>query len=109
MTYGSHIYAKLYDMTKETMCAYPQSYHVLPHWKCVLQCCAKCLSVNLPDQETDDQYSNTILSNSFNIYNIITRCTIYGRLLLTESKFVASISRILIQNNQQKNTLEKSY
>ena len=38
------------------MCAYPQSDYALPHWKCVMRCCAKCPSVNLPDQETDDKY-----------------------------------------------------
>ena len=41
------------------MGAYPQSDHTLPHSKYVLQCCAKCSCVNLPDQETDDKYSGT--------------------------------------------------
>ena len=31
--YGSHIYSESYDMTKAKMCAYTQSYHVLPHCK----------------------------------------------------------------------------
>ena len=52
MTHGSHIYAKAYDMAQATMCAYPQSDHALPHWKCVLWCCAECPCINLPDQET---------------------------------------------------------
>ena len=33
--HGRHIYAKAYDMAQATMCAYPQSDHSLPHWKCV--------------------------------------------------------------------------
>ena len=35
MPHGRHTYAKAYDIAKETMCAYSQSDHALPHWKCV--------------------------------------------------------------------------
>ena len=59
MSHGRHIYAKAYDMEKAKLCAYPQSDHALPYWKCVMLCCAKCTSLNIPEQETDDQYSNT--------------------------------------------------
>ena len=34
--HGRYIYAKAPDMEKAKMCAYPQSYHALSHWKCVL-------------------------------------------------------------------------
>ena len=57
--YGRHIYNTAYDMSKSKMCAYPRSDHALPHWKFFMLCCAKCPRVNLPDQENDDQYSNT--------------------------------------------------
>ena len=60
MTHGHHIYAKAYDVVKSTMCEYPQSDQVLTHWKCVSRCCSKCSSVNLPDPETNNQYSDTI-------------------------------------------------
>ena len=50
MPHVHHIYAKASDMTKEKMCEYPQSDNALPHWKCVLRCCAKCTCVSLPDQ-----------------------------------------------------------
>ena len=50
---------KIYGFLKVTVCAYPQSYHALPNCKCVIQCCSKCSSVNLPYQEIYDQYSNT--------------------------------------------------
>ena len=49
-----HIYAKAYDIANTKMCAYSQSYHALPHWKYVLQCCVNCPGINLPEQETDD-------------------------------------------------------
>ena len=106
--HGRHIYAKAYDMAKATMCAYSQSYHALPHWKCLLQCCAKCPSITLPDQETDDQYPDTSPSIQFHIYHLIVPCTKHGRLPLTDKKAVASVNRILLQDNQQKYTLEKS-
>ena len=78
------MYAKASDMAKATMCTYPQSDHALPHWKCVLWCCAKCTCVNLTDQETDYQYSNTSPSICFNIYHLIARCSKYGRLMLND-------------------------
>ena len=36
MPHGRHIYAKLSDMEKATMCAYPQSDNALTHCKFVL-------------------------------------------------------------------------
>ena len=86
MPHGLRIYAKAYDMSKATMCAYTQSYHALPHWKCVMWCCAKCTSVNIPDKETDDQYSNTSNSNIFHVYHLISCCTTHGRIPLNEKK-----------------------
>ena len=50
MPHGRHIYAKSYDMANATLCTYPQSDHALPHWKCVLRCCAKCPCINIFDQ-----------------------------------------------------------
>ena len=67
------------------MCAYSQSYHALPHCKCVSRCRAKCPSINILDQETDDQYHNTIPSISFHIYHLIVSCTKHGRLPLTDN------------------------
>ena len=51
MPQGRHIYAKAYDMANTTICAYPNSDHALPHWKCVLRCCADCPCMNLPNHE----------------------------------------------------------
>ena len=53
MPHGRHIYYQASDTVKATMCKYPQSYHALPHWKCVLRCYAKFICMNIPDQETD--------------------------------------------------------
>ena len=86
MPHRRNIYAKTYDMAKAIMCAYSQSYHALPHWKCVWRCCSKFPRINLPEQETDDQYTETIPSIRFCIYHLITRCIKNGRLPLTDNK-----------------------
>ena len=66
------------------MCAYPQSDHALTHWKCVIKCCSNCPSINIPDQEIDDQYSNTSTSIRFQIYHTIASCSTHVRLPLNE-------------------------
>ena len=86
MPHGRHIYAKSYYMEKSTMCAYSQSYHSLPHCKFVLRCCARCPSINLPDQETDDQYPDTSPSICLHVYHLIVRCTKHGKPPLTDNK-----------------------
>ena len=73
-------------MTKSKMCEYSQSDHELRHWKYVLRCCAKCPSINLPDQETYDKHPNTSPSIIFHIYHLIVRCTKHGRIPLTDKK-----------------------
>ena len=73
-------------MAKATMYAYSQSDHALPHWKCVLQCCAKFPSINFLDQETDDQYPDTSPSIRFHIYHMIASCSKHGRLSVTDKK-----------------------
>ena len=84
MPHGRHIYTKSYDMVKEALCANSQSDHTLPQWKCVLQCCAHCQSINITDQETDDKHPNPSTSIRFHIYHLIARCTNYVRLSLTK-------------------------
>ena len=71
MPHGRRIYTKASDMAKAKNCAYPHTDHALPHLKCVLRFCYKCRSVNISDQETDDQYSNTSTSIRFHIYHLI--------------------------------------
>ena len=67
-----------------------------------------CPSINLPDQKTDDQYSDTSSSIRFHIYYIIARCSTHGRLPLNDKNIVTSVTRTLIQNNPQKYKLENS-
>ena len=86
MPHGHHIYAKAYDMAKDTICTYPQSDHSLPHCKCVLWCCANFPCINIPDQETDNQYSETTPSIQIHIYHIIGSCTAHGRISLKDNK-----------------------
>ena len=86
MPHGRNINAKAYDMEKATMCAYSQSDHALPHWKCVFWHCTKYPSINIPDQETYDQYPDTSTSIRFHIYHLIARCTKQGRIPLTDKR-----------------------
>ena len=68
------------------MCAFSQSDHALPHWKCVWRCCAKFTSINIINQETYDQYPDNSPSIFFHIYHLIARCTKHGRLSLTNKE-----------------------
>ena len=71
MPHGRHIYAKASGITKATIYAYPQYDHALPHWTCVLRCCANCPCINISYQETYNQYSDTTPSMRFHVYHII--------------------------------------
>ena len=86
MPHGHNIYSKASDMAKAKICSYPKSDHALPHWKCVFQCCVKCPSVNITDQETYDHYTYTSPENSFHIYHIIARCSTHGKFPLNDKK-----------------------
>ena len=86
MPHGPHTYSKASDMEKATMCAYHQSDHALPHWKCVFQFFVDFPSINRPDQETDNQYAETTSSIRFHIYHIVARCTVHGRITLKDKK-----------------------
>ena len=79
-----HIYAKASDMAKSTMCTYPWSGNALLPWKCVLRYRTKCPCLNIPDQDIDNQYSETTPSIRFHIYHIIGCCTDHGRNTLKE-------------------------
>ena len=57
---------------------------MLPHWKHVLRCCVIFPCINLLDQETDNQYSDTTPSIGFHIYHIIAGCTVHGRITLKD-------------------------
>ena len=67
MPHRRHIYAKASDMENATMCKYHQSAHALPHWKCVLRCCAEFPHTNLPEQETNKKHKETTPSIRFHI------------------------------------------
>ena len=84
MLHGRHSYSKESDMAKATLCTYPQSDHALPQLKCVLRCCANCTRINLPDQETDNYYSDKKTSIRFHIYHIVGRCNSHGRIPLKD-------------------------
>ena len=70
MPQGRHICAKASDVVKVRMCIYLQSDHAIPHWKCILWCCAECPHINLIYQETDKKHKrnnplNTVSNLSY--------------------------------------------
>ena len=84
------------------MCEYLQSDHALIHWNFVFQFCYRFSFVDLPDQEIDDQYSDTITSILSHIYHLIASCTSRRRIPLNDKKVVACVNSIMFQNNLQK-------
>ena len=107
MPHGHHIYAKASDMAKATVCAYLQSYHISPHWKRVMRCCDKFPSVNLPPQETDDQYSNTSSPISFHVYYLISRCKTYLRIPLNDKKICCKFKQDSVSEQSTKKYTKK--
>ena len=87
MPYGRHIYAKASDMARPTMCTYPQYYHAIQNWKCVLWCWADFPYINIPDQETDIKHEKTTPSIRFHIYHIISHYTDHGKIPLDYKKW----------------------
>ena len=108
MPHGRHVYAKSADMSKATMFTYPQSDNALPHWKCVLRCCTYCPCINLTNQVTYHQNSDTTPSIRFHVYHIIGRCTADGRIPLKDKKYVICVNKNLCQITLQEYTPEKS-
>ena len=73
-----------------------------------LRCCAKCPRVNLPDQETDDQYSETSPSIRFHMYHLIARCTTHGRLPLNDKNICLTCKHDCDSEQPKKYTPEMS-
>ena len=88
MPHGCHIYAISSDMAMDTMRVYPPSQHLLPHYKFLLRCCENCPHIDIPVQESDRHHSDTSPSISFNIYHLIARCTVHGRLQIDKHTFL---------------------
>ena len=70
--------------------------------KYVLRCCADCPCINITDQETDNQYSETTPSIRFHIYHIIGSCTAHGTIKLKDKKYVTCVNKNLHQITLQK-------
>ena len=49
---GKHMFKSASDMEMTTICAYTSSQYYLPHWKCVLRCCAEFPQINMPSFES---------------------------------------------------------
>ena len=71
ITPGKHMFQTSSEMTMSKMCEYPSSNYVLPHWKCVLCCCAQYPWIDLPSLDSDKHSSNVIPTIRFHVYQQI--------------------------------------
>ena len=74
------------DMAIEKICAYPSSNFALPHWKCVLFCCAKFPRIDLLSLKLYQHNSHVSPTICFHVYKQIAHCTVHGRLPFNDNK-----------------------
>ena len=86
MPNGKHIFKTASDMDIEKMCAYLSSKYALPHWKCVMSCCAQYPSIDIPSPELDQHNSDVSPPIIFHVYHPISWCTVHSRLPFNEKK-----------------------
>ena len=63
-------------MSKKIPC--PSKHHGLPHWKCLLRCCDKCLDISIPRQDTNKYATNTCSKIRFHVYQNVSCFTVRG-------------------------------
>ena len=73
-------------MGMEKLWEYTSSSYALPHWKCVLCCCAQCPHIYLPSPESDHHNLNVSTIISFCVYQHIARFNVNDRHPFNESK-----------------------
>ena len=100
MPHGRHIYAKASDMANATMCTYPHSDNALPHWKCVLRCCAECSCINIPDQEKKMKKQHPQLG--FTFITSLEVVLLMVEFNLKTRKYVTCVNKNLYQIHLQK-------
>ena len=84
------------------MCPCTAQHHGLPHWKCVLLCCDKCLGISIPHQEKNTYATNTCSTIRFNVYCNVSRCTVHGILPYEEQTICSTCSTDLISVTTEK-------
>ena len=84
--HGKYIVKTASDMAMATMCVNPSSKYALPHWKCVLGCCAQCTHIDLPSPESDQHNSHVSPTIHFHVYQKIARCIVHGRCPFNDKK-----------------------
>ena len=77
LPHGCHIYNAAADMNMTTMCNCTYKHNRIPHWKCVLHCCYKCLSIFLHSQEENKYTTSTCPTIRFHVYLNVSRCTVH--------------------------------
>ena len=78
MPHGKHIFQIAFEMSMATMCAYPSSKYALPHWKCMLRCCAQYTRIDLPSPKSY-QHNLNVIPPPFLCLSNIAYCIVNGR------------------------------
>ena len=95
-------------MANATMCAYPQSEHSLPHWKCVLRCCNDCPCINIPDQEISKKMTKLHPQLGFTFITSLDVVLFMVDFHWKTSTFVLCVNKNLLKINLQRYTPENN-
>ena len=66
--HGCHIHNTVADMAMAKMFPCISTHRGQPHWKCVLRCCDKLLSIFIPSQESNKDTTNICSTISFHVH-----------------------------------------
>ena len=95
--HGNHMFQTASGMAMATMCEYPSSKYALPHWKCVLSCCAQCPRIYLPSPESYQHNSNVISTILFMCINTLHVLLWMSDALLMKIKSVGCLRLLQMQ------------
>ena len=68
---GCHPQKLAGGMAMDTICIFTIDPHDIPHWKCVLRCCAKYTDIVIPGEETNKDDKIMCPKRRVNVYIVI--------------------------------------
>ena len=79
MLNGQHSYKTASAIAMERMGSYTPSQHAFPHCKFVLNCFEISQRIDTQSQELDKHHSITCPTTGFNVYHLISCCSVHIR------------------------------
>ena len=95
-------------MANATTCAYPHSDNALPHWKCVLRCCANCPKLIFLTKKKRKNMKKQHPQLGFTFITSLDVVLLMGEFHWKTRKYVTCVTKNLHQINLQKYTPEKN-